>query len=53
MQKIFKIWLIGIFILALIATLIVDISSAFFGFLLLPILCVTAILIVLGYFTKR
>jgi len=52
MQKIFKIWLIFIFILALIASLIVDIESLFFGFLLLPLLIITAALIIFGYVRK-
>jgi len=48
MQKIFRIWMIGIFILALIAALIVDKGSVFFGFLILPVLIITTIIIIFG-----
>ena len=48
MQKIFRIWMILIFILALIAALIVDKSSLFFGFLILPMLVISAIIIIFG-----
>jgi len=53
MQKIFKIWLIGIFFITLLATFIVNTSSPIFGFLLLPILVVTSVIIILGYYTER
>ena len=52
MQKIFHIWLIIIFILALIAAFLVDIESIFFGFLLLPVLIITAALIIFGFVKK-
>ena len=52
MQKIFRVWLILIFILALVAAFIVDIKSLFFGFLLLPVLIITAALIIFGYVKK-
>ncbi len=48
MMNIFRIWLIFIFIFALIAALIVDKQSIFFGFVLLPVLIVSGIIILLG-----
>jgi len=52
MQKIFRIWMIVIFILALIAAFIVDIQSPFFGFVLLPLIIVTGAIIALGSVKK-
>lgn len=53
MQRVFKIWLIAIFFLALIAVFLVDISSPLFGFLLLPLIIIVGIIIILGYYTER
>ena len=53
MQRLFKTWLIVIFVLALVATFMVDISSPFFGFLLLPLLILVAIILILGYMRKK
>ncbi len=48
MKKIFRAWLIGIFIFAIIASCIVGIESAVFGLFLLPFLIVVIFLILLG-----
>jgi hypothetical protein len=48
MQKIFKAWLIVIFVLALIASYLVGIESTIFGILLLPLLIVVGIIIIFG-----
>jgi len=48
MQKIFRIWLICIFILALIASFMVGIESTIFGFLLLPLLIVVGIILIMA-----
>jgi len=52
MQKIFKFWFIGIFILAIIASFIVGVESTIFGLLLLPLIIVLGVIIVLGYLKK-
>jgi len=52
MQKVIKVWLIVIFILAIIASFIVKIESLIFGVLLLPLIIILAIIIILGYFIK-
>jgi len=52
MQKIFRLWLIFILILAVIASFIVGIESAFFGLMLLPLIAIVTIIIILGYFRK-
>jgi hypothetical protein len=52
MQKIMKAWLIVLLFLAIIAALLVDIESIFFGVILLPLIIILAIIIVLGYFIK-
>jgi len=53
MQKIFKIWLICIFILALIASFLVGIESTIFGLLLLPLLIVVGIILLLSSAMKK
>lgn len=52
MQKVFRIWIICIFILALIAAFLVDFESIFFGFILLPMIIILAIIIILGFLRK-
>jgi hypothetical protein len=52
MQKIMKAWLIFLLFLAIIAALLVDIESIFFGVILLPLIIILAIIIVLGYLIK-
>ena len=53
MYTIFKIWLIAIFILALIASVLVGIESTLFGVVLLPLLFVTGAIIILGYAKRK
>lgn len=53
MHKIFKIWLIALFFLTLIAVIIVDKASPVFGFLVLPSLVIIGIVIILGYYLER
>jgi len=53
MQKIFKYWLIVIIILAVIASFIVDIKSAFFGFLIVPTIIIACFILILGLFSTK
>jgi len=53
MQKIFKFWFIGMLILAIIASFIVDIESPIFGLLLLPLIIVLTAIIILGYVKRK
>ena len=48
MQKVFRVWLICIFVLALIASFLVGIESTIFGLLLLPLLIVLGIILIFG-----
>jgi hypothetical protein len=48
MQKIFRIWLSCIFILALIASFLVGIKSTIFGLLLLPLMIVVGIILIMA-----
>lgn len=45
--KIFKVWLIGILIIAAIAAVLVGPESFFFGFCLLPLLIIGVIIVIL------
>ena len=49
MQKLFKIWLIVIIALAVIASFIIGVESAFFGFVLIPTILIASFILILGF----
>jgi hypothetical protein len=52
MQKIFRIWIAFIFVFAIIAAFIVDISSILFGFVILPVIIIAGFFVILGFINK-
>jgi len=53
MQKLFKIWLIVIIALAVIASFIVDIESTFFGLFIIPTIIIACFILILGFCSTK